>query len=60
MPIITEKEKTLNLLNRCRENGVSMATLGTASHWNTESDLAGVPSDSAEDTILRACRLRFP
>jgi len=43
MAVITQKNKAVRILDKCRENGVAMAILGTASHWNTEAILlAGI------------------
>lgn len=39
MAVITQKDKAARILERCRECGVAMAILGTASHWNTEAIL---------------------
>jgi len=39
MPVITDRDETLSILESFRERGVCMAVLGTASHWNTEAIL---------------------
>ncbi len=39
MPVITDREETLSILDEFRERGVCMAVLGTASFWNTEAIL---------------------
>src|SRR5688572_19551694 len=39
MPVITQREETLSIIETFRERGVCMAVLGTASHWNTEAIL---------------------
>ncbi|MDO8685157.1 MAG: class II fructose-bisphosphate aldolase [Clostridiales bacterium] len=39
MPIVTERNQALEVIDRCRDKKVSMAIFCTASHWNTEAIL---------------------
>ena len=56
MPVITEREETLSVLEEFRQKGASMAVFCTASPWNTEAILLalkrfgqrhGIPSPAA-------------
>jgi fructose/tagatose bisphosphate aldolase len=53
MPVITEREETLSILEEFRERGVCMAVLGTASPWNTEAILLAAKRYAEKKRIAR-------
>jgi fructose/tagatose bisphosphate aldolase len=65
MPVITDRNETLSILENFRERGTCMAVLGTASHWNTEAILLaaqryGEKKNIASPAVAVAITFNYP
>ncbi len=65
MPVITEREETLSILDEFRQHGVCMPVLGTASPWNTEAILLalqrhGERAGIAQPAVAIAITFNYP
>lgn len=53
MPVITDRNQALDVIEQCRDRKVSMAIFCTASHWNTEAILLAASRYAKKNNIKK-------